>query len=204
MDFLIGVFVGMCGVIGTLMFAGRFEPDIVQWKPLPGRMQTLAAWGAPARSAFRPGRVSLPVIEHDMLPRRVPGSALINNQPPPEPVPLHTSVYKPKRPWWPPHWLRVRWLRTKNHFLLAEVDAAFTAWWADAWFTAYPVAQRGRHRQSDQDTEEWRTEWAKHDTQHWPTLSTTGHAWDIIGQDVRPVICTKALMAQPRQFASVT
>lgn len=195
--FLVGMFVGACGVIGAQLVAGRFEPLQIPWRPLPDRVQTLARWGE-LREQLRPRRIRPTILipSDTVLPVRIPGASLIDV--PAEDAPLHVNEFVSKGP----SRLYIWWQETKNRFLLAESDEAFARWWEDTWATAWPTAQRGRHRREDRwDTDEWRMEWAKYDTQRWPTLATTGNAWDIRANAV--VICTSMLPVWPKQLANV-
>lgn len=189
--FLVGVFVGACGVIGAQLVAGRFEPlhlD-VPWRPLPPRLETISRWGA-APLRFRPRRITeIQPDDVELLPTRIPGAALLDV--PPVDAPLHTSEYV-ERPRWVPAWLYERYLDAVNRISVLESDEAFARWWEDTWVDDRKRCHSGRHRRDALcDTNEWRMNWAEYDTQRWPTLSTTGHAWDVEAQMI--VICRGSL-----------
>jgi hypothetical protein len=199
-----GIIVGMCGVIGSQLVAGRFEPLHIPWRPLPPRIETLARWGklSPVLNPVRLRRQHFVWAEDDepaSLPIRIPGASL--SDVPPEDMPLHTNdVSMLMRPRWLPAICYVWWLKTLNRITITESDEAFAKWWEDVWVSDRKRIHHGRHRLSERDDELWRTEWAEYDTQRWPTLSTTGNAWDVIANEI--VICRSTLRNIPAVASS--
>lgn len=196
--FMLGAFTGMCGVIGTLLVVGRFEPLTIPYRPLPPRVQTLAAWGTIRTRYLQPQRTKFIVVNDDgTLPRRVPGASLISNPAPAADLPLHTSAYTPRRAWLP-RFVHKWWLDTLNRISIMESDESFARWWEDTWATAWPSFQGGRHRREELvEDREWRARWAAYETQDWPTLSTSSDAWDLVPQ-IRPTICLGDLIVKSK------
>jgi hypothetical protein len=150
--YVIGMFVGAATVVGMQLVTGHTEPLQIPWHPLPDRIKTLAAWGW-QRPTMNPTRAT-PIAADDVevigtLPRRTPAASL--SDVPPADVRLHTCSYayllaRSKLRKFIPARVYVWWERVKNHYLLKESDEAFNAWWQDAWYSASPTANAGRHR----------------------------------------------------------
>lgn len=62
---------------------------------------------------------------------------------------------------------------------IIEDRDTFNRWWSEKAENDRRREYVGRRRHSG-DTCEWRAHWAKHPTQWWPTLATSGDAVDII------------------------
>lgn len=90
-------------------------------------------------------------------------------------------------------WLRDRSLLDDHRNWIVEPPELFAAWWRETEVSRrrrFYVARHARDRLYDSG--EWRAVWAAHPTQAWPTLATTGNAWDVVPQ-LRPMICTSEL-----------
>jgi len=60
-------------------------------------------------------------------------------------------------------------------------DGEFNEWWEETWTNERKRTYHGRRRYDEVSLRtEWRTRWAEHDTQSWPTLATSGNAWDLV------------------------
>lgn len=113
-------------------------------------------------------------IIRPLLPRRVPGASLVTN-PPPENPELHTNP-APKlrftkriliaiKKWW--------------DSLIIEDSESLGLWWAKTELQTKRRAYKPKHYRKDLlETGDYRLYWASYDTQAWPTLATTGNAWD--------------------------
>jgi hypothetical protein len=57
----------------------------------------------------------------------------------------------------------------------------FTEWWEESWTNERKRTYHGRRRYEEvSQRTEWRNRWAEYDTQNWPTLATSGNAWDLV------------------------
>lgn len=153
------------------------------FRSLPDRVQTLVRWGGVPRRYLVRRKTPLPI--------RTPGASLALNPAPTTPVLHWTPLLRPRH-WWSRFWdpIVVWWWKKVNEFSVLESDETFARWWSDYWVDDRKRRHHGQHRVNEVDDVKWREEWAKYDTQWWPTLSTTGDAWDIEALDVRPMICT--------------
>lgn len=60
-------------------------------------------------------------------------------------------------------------------------DPGFTEWWEQTCTNERKRTYHGRRRYEEvSKRREWRERWAEWNTQPWPTLSTSGHAWHLV------------------------
>lgn len=155
MELLVGIVIGV--VAATVATLGVEEPTV--YVPVPVRRPpSIRTLGGHLRRYV--------VIRPRSLPVRVPGAALIHN---PVPLPgdlIHVTV---KSRWRTLVDRFVAWLRD---VIAAEPDAAFQL---GLQHSLEEERRRqtvhGRHRLEElRGDPSWRTRWAMHDTQSWPTL----------------------------------
>lgn len=90
-------------------------------------------------------------------------------------------------------WIRDGWRGLSDYDWVLESSSTFATWWKTTEVDRRKRTHVPRHSRSMMyGTGEWRVRWASHDTQAWPTLSTTGNAWDLVPA-LRPLICTSEL-----------
>ena len=61
------------------------------------------------------------------------------------------------------------------------MSTGFNEWWEETWINERKRTYHGRRRYDEVSRRtEWRSRWAEYDTQNWPTLATSGNAWDLV------------------------
>lgn len=72
------------------------------------------------------------------------------------------------------------WRRAAD-WVATESQAEFQVWWRTYERTRRSFAYRPRHSRDDMYSKmSWRVGWSHWDTQFWPTLVTTGNAYDLV------------------------
>lgn len=107
---------------------------------------------------------------------RVPGAAIAASPPRPvihvQPLTRRQKILAVVMAW---QW--VIWLESRLDFVIERQDS-FAGWWASTADAERRRQYHGRRRLAER---EW---WAKWPTQWWPTLATSGNAWDVLDQSL--------------------
>lgn len=117
-----------------------------------------------------------------MLPQRMPMAAIEADIPPSTFV-LHTNpVPQCAMSKHIKYQLKLAITRMKHWWatLIIEDADSFNMWWETTAVNARKRVYHGRRRYDEKINDyDWRNRWATHNTQAWPTLATSGNAYDI-------------------------
>lgn len=138
---------------------------------------SLPPWAA---TLARHGEVKVRVVRTP-LPQRMPGAAIISS-------PVIDVVHVNPVSW--RQRLRARFERLISRFSILEPVEAFDDWWAaTATATRKRVEYHARHALTMPRFTDYPTQW-------WPTLATSGNAWDIYDNAIARVCVGQPYLLQ--------